>query len=309
MSEKRKRDKNSEGESEPNDRIGPGVSKKRGWPLVGIAIYALDAVATILLFLAGLFYEHHKVPSIWLFFSAVMCFALSAILHWQGKLAAKRRASAWICFSVIVVLVLLATLYWQHRAILQATNAPFSVHIIASLTGAQRDSALFGAVYAGNQVCPVPVALYLEIGNLQSVKTDIVELKVDVRAKKSHWFLPVSWVRGEPVSDAVPLAIPRIPPSESARVTLIGPRLLPFFESHSLEPRQIAKGWILLDMPSAYNNADQPMVLRITVKDAAGEKLAATIPAAGNGENVNWSEVDIGGQIDLTGYSLFHLTR
>jgi hypothetical protein len=75
-----------------------------------------------------------------------------------------------------------------------------------------------------------------------------------------------------------------------------------------LEPRQTVKGWILLDMPSAYNQAVQPPVLRVTIRDAAGQELTTVIPTAGNGDNVNWSSFNVGGRIDLTGYSLFHLT-
>ena len=111
-------------------------------------------------------------------------------------------------------------------------------------------------------------------------------MKIEVEVKKALWFLPAGWVTGVPVSDDAALAVLHNPLLQSRLITLGGNRLLPLFASRPLEPRQTARGWILLDMPEEYSLSNGPSTVRITVTDTSGERLSTKLTDFDN--NANW---------------------
>jgi hypothetical protein len=49
-----------------------------------IAIFGVGIVATLLLFIAGIIFNSHRITSIWIIFSAIVAYALSFVLYWHN---------------------------------------------------------------------------------------------------------------------------------------------------------------------------------------------------------------------------------
>lgn len=243
-----------------------------------LLIFASIAVAAALFAAGGMIYGNQPVPAIWLYFSATVL-SLSAIC-----------------------------IYWQHTVLLKIANPPFSTAIETAMLGTNRDAAFVGAIFTPSMVCPIPVALYMRIVNLQPFSVDIDQLTIEVEATKGKWYLPASWIEGERIPDEIPLVVLRHPPSDSLPITLLGHRLTSRLESGPIQPRETVRGWILFDMPLAYDSIPQPATFRITLKDTAGDSLKTIIPeveskdAIGPDRGIQWS-----GRIDLTGYRIGHI--
>ncbi|MGP8174798.1 MAG: hypothetical protein ACLP7O_09655 [Terracidiphilus sp.] len=240
--------------------------------------YALPIIAGGLIFTAaGMIYSVHKITSIWLYFTgAVICFAA-------------------IC------------LHWQQVVRTEEENPPFSVAFETSYIGTTRDSGLFGAITSPRVFCPVPVAVYVRIVNLQRFPADIDQLKIELQVTKGKWLFPASWIEALPIPDYAPLVSPG-PRSQGLKVDLHGTRLLPRLESGAIQPRQTIRGWLLLDMPPEYDSAPKPLTYRISLRDTAGNKFTTISPDPNTAANVGPERgLIISDGIDLSGYSVHHI--
>jgi len=246
-----------------------------------VVIYALPIVATILFVICGLVYAAHKQAAIWLLF-----------------------------LPGTVALLVALCLFWQKAVTFEIENPPFSITVESGLTGKTRDSVVLFCEYYKNMLSPIPVALFIRIVNLQSIQADISQLQIEVELTKEKWIFPASWIEGEYIPDYMPLASLASPPSQSVRLYLVGSSLRTILESRPIQPHETVRGWVLLDMPSTYDSAVQPLVFRITVKDTAGHKFIKIHPTDEKiDENVlpergfRWES-----PLDLSGYSIHHLT-
>jgi hypothetical protein len=275
MAKRRKRKSNPKHEAKHEDRKHNG----QGRPMTTILLYALPILGGLLLAAAGMIYTTQKIISIWMFFAATVMFGLA------------------IC------------LYWQQVVIADAENPPFSIVVESGLTGKTRDSAVLFCEYNPKMLSPIPVALFIRIVNLQPIPVDISELKIELELTKPKWIYPGSWIEGKYIPDYMPLASLVSPPSKSVRLFLVGPSLQTLLESRAIQPHETVRGWVLIDMPSAYDSAVQPLVFRITVNDTAGHKFIKIHPTDEKiEENVlpergfKWES-----PLDLSGYSVHHL--
>lgn len=272
------RKRNLRAHNQASTKHEEGRFARRSRQVTTVLIYALPIIAGLLLTVAGMLYEMHKVGSIW------------------------------IVFAALVVISLAVCLYWQEQVVAEIENPPFAVSIETAIVGQTRDSVFLFCEYNQDKITPVAAALYLRIVNLQSVPADISELRIEVELTKEKWIFPATWVEGKYIPDYMQLVTLRNPPSDSLRLDFLGPRLKPRLEEKPLQSHETVRGWVALDMPPAYNEAVQPRLFRITVKDTAGHKFVALDPASGSDENIGPERgVKWNGKIDLSKHTVKHL--
>jgi hypothetical protein len=124
------------------------------------------------------------------------------------------------------------------------------------------------------------------------------------------WFLPASWITGVFVPDGMQLVMPAADPTKSTKVQLLGNHLVSYIQQNYFEPNKPVWGWVLIDMPPAYDKTTHPRTFRISVKDAAGNQYSTTLTDSDFGSAVTRSaNFEILGnepRVDLTGYSVSH---
>lgn len=247
-------------------------------PNPNFAVLIASFGVALLLYLASINYAMHKIFSIWLFFAAAVL-ALFAIC-----------------------------LYWQKEATTELENPPFAVAIETSYAGRQRDMTQIGCEYNQRFLSPVPISLFIRINNLQDIRSDISEVKVEVELTKRSWVFPGTWLRTLRIPEEMPLVWMNTSTIPARRLTLLGGYLASVLESKPLEPHQTVRGWVLLDVTNQFDSAVFPRTYRISVRDTAGRKLTVLDSGPTGEENVvpprGFQITDV---IDVTGFEVRHL--
>jgi hypothetical protein len=243
-------------------------------------VFALPLIAAIFGIVAGMIYGSQKILAIWMLFATVVLVMLAICLYWQSSVKG------------------------------EAEHPPFSIAVETAVRGTKRDAGLFSVAYNNNLLCPVSAVLYLRIVNLQAIPADITQLTVETESSKSRWIFPASWVKGTNIPDSMPLFSVGDPQSKSLRMELIGDRIQPILSTSPIQPNQTARGWLLVDMPPAYDSSPEPELLRITVRDSAGHSFSVVTSGPSGDENILHERgFKPAGKYDLTGYSISHLSN
>jgi hypothetical protein len=186
-------------------------------------------------------------------------------------------------------------------------NPPFSVAIETAWIGKTRDATQIFCEYNQKYMSPVPIALFIRVVNNQDIPSNISQLKIEVEFERRRW-LPNTWLKTVPISEYMPLIWLNPPPTPARRLSLIGPLLHPILGGRALSPHETVRGWVLLDVPPAYDSAISPTLFRISVKDTAGRSIASLDSGATGEENVfpdrGWGVTD---DIDISRFSVKHL--
>lgn len=119
------------------------------------------------------------------------------------------------------------------------------------------------------------------------------------------WLIPV---RKIVASNEKPLIWMNPPPAPPRQFGLVGPRLQPILESRPLQPHEIVRGWVLLDVPAPYDSAPSPTMFRITIKDTAGHTLVTTDSGTNGDENIGPPRgFHLGDEVNTRGFVVRHL--
>jgi hypothetical protein len=124
-----------------------------------------------------------------------------------------------------------------------------------------REAGLFFWTVNGKFVCPAPVAMFLDITNLQSSAAMISKLTIEAMDVNGSWArLPQL-----PTSAGIGLYVQNIPPPNNASEVKMD-RLDQLISNHNFGPSETVRGWAFFDnpFPSRFS------VVRISIVDLAG---------------------------------------
>jgi len=278
---KKKKDKckdKAQRQQTPEQEIAQRLSKSK--MNLDTVIYGLGILGAFGLAAFGiLFFTSHRTATIWVGFSTIVVFALAFSLRWQQQV-------------------------WEG----EEEKEPFSVAIETAWIGETRDATQVFTQYNPNMLSPVPVILFLRLVNLREVPSTISQLKIEVELKRAKWLFPSTWIQTTYIPDYMPLIWVNPPPTPPRQMQLLGPRLRTVLERRVLEPHETLRGWVLLDVPTAYNSAPHPLVFRITIRDTAGKMLVWTGPGPRGDENIGPERgFDIQDETDIRGFLIKHL--
>lgn len=192
------------------------------------------------------------------------------------------------------------------QAVRQEQDA-FGVAIETAIVGETRDSVFVHAEYNERWLTPVPVMLFVRIVNVQDIPATISQLRVEIQSDaEGNVWLPTTRI-----TEYMRLLSIGNAPQNAQRLYLIGDLLQPILEAGPIEPHATVRGWVLFDVPQAYDKASRPLTYRITVGDTAGRQVVAIDRGPTGQENVFPSRGLRNApneRVDVRRYTLKHLS-
>jgi hypothetical protein len=174
---------------------------------------------------------------LWYYVPWIFCVLIAAIMtSTQVKAAAIGFALAgtaflWICTIFVV----------RYKP-----ENPFDEDIIGIWSGQSRDNTQFFCEY-NNFLTPVPVLLFIRVGNRQSIPATISNFTVEVELKKRPWIFPNKWLTAVSIPEQMTPIWVNPPPEPPRRLQFEGGRLEAIFRSRPLQPHETVSGWVLLE--------------------------------------------------------------